>query len=276
MTPRDDFKVVPVSSPTSTAGMSPTPVRFGASVPRPPPQPARRCHQGCSVLNEIKDSCVAAFQWATKEGVCAEEPMRGTRFNILDVTLHTDAIHRGGGQLIPTCRRVCYAAAALPSPPVSRSPSTTCRDSVPRLWSRWYLLVPQRRRATSSPRSPVLVPPWLPSRLTCPSTSRSVSTPIFDRPPRVRLSLSPSSTTGSSFPALSRGGKTLDIVTGIRKRKGHKIGGAPARPLLRLRIQTIPLSYDGVDGVEQHADDYDDFYLFILLHLILRFSRSTF
>ncbi|PWN19399.1 P-loop containing nucleoside triphosphate hydrolase protein [Microstroma glucosiphilum] len=72
--------------------------------------------KGVQYLNEIKDSCVAAFQWATKEGPCAEENMRGVRFNILDVTLHTDAIHRGGGQLIPTCRRVCYAAALLATP----------------------------------------------------------------------------------------------------------------------------------------------------------------
>ncbi|UZJ51025.1 hypothetical protein CBS101457_000345 [Exobasidium rhododendri] len=72
--------------------------------------------KGVQYLNEIKDSCVAAFQWASKEGPCAEEPMRGVRFNILDVTLHTDAIHRGGGQIIPTCRRVCYAATLLAQP----------------------------------------------------------------------------------------------------------------------------------------------------------------
>ncbi|KAI0328500.1 eukaryotic translation elongation factor 2 [Cubamyces sp. BRFM 1775] len=72
--------------------------------------------KGVQYLNEIKDSCVAAFQWATKEGVCAEENMRGVRVNILDVTLHTDAIHRGGGQIIPTCRRVCYAACLLADP----------------------------------------------------------------------------------------------------------------------------------------------------------------
>ncbi|ODN74356.1 elongation factor 2, variant 1 [Cryptococcus amylolentus CBS 6039] len=67
-------------------------------------------------MNEIKDSCVAAFQWATKEGGIAEEPMRGIRYNILDCTLHADAIHRGGGQIIPTARRVCYAAQLLASP----------------------------------------------------------------------------------------------------------------------------------------------------------------
>ncbi|KAG9314173.1 P-loop containing nucleoside triphosphate hydrolase protein [Chiua virens] len=72
--------------------------------------------KGVQYLNEIKDSCVAAFQWATKEGVCAEENMRGVRVNVIDVTLHTDAIHRGGGQIIPTCRRVCYAACLLATP----------------------------------------------------------------------------------------------------------------------------------------------------------------
>lgn len=67
-------------------------------------------------MNEIKDSVVAAFQWATKEGGLAEEPMRGIRYNILDCTLHADAIHRGGGQIIPTARRVCYAAQLLAQP----------------------------------------------------------------------------------------------------------------------------------------------------------------
>ncbi|CAG8448556.1 6659_t:CDS:2 [Ambispora gerdemannii] len=72
--------------------------------------------KGVQYLNEIKDSCVAAFQWATKEGVCAEENMRSCRFNILDVVLHADAIHRGGGQIIPTCRRVIYAACLTATP----------------------------------------------------------------------------------------------------------------------------------------------------------------
>jgi elongation factor 2 len=67
-------------------------------------------------LNEIKDSVVSGFQWASREGPVAEEPMRSCRFNIMDVTLHADAIHRGGGQIIPTTRRVLYAAALLAEP----------------------------------------------------------------------------------------------------------------------------------------------------------------
>jgi len=74
--------------------------------------------KGVQYLNEIKDSCVAAFQWATKEGCLADENMRGIRFNILDVTLHADAIHRGGGQIIPTCRRVLYASVLSASPAI--------------------------------------------------------------------------------------------------------------------------------------------------------------
>lgn len=67
-------------------------------------------------LHEIKDSFEAAFQWATKEGVMCDENMRGIRFNIEDVTLHADAIHRGGGQIIPTARRVMYASELTATP----------------------------------------------------------------------------------------------------------------------------------------------------------------
>jgi elongation factor 2 len=35
---------------------------------------------------------------------------------MVSLQLHADAIHRGGGQLIPTCRRVCYAATLLATP----------------------------------------------------------------------------------------------------------------------------------------------------------------
>jgi elongation factor 2 len=74
------------------------------------------CTKSVQYLNEIKDSVIAGFQWATKEGVLCEENMRGVRFNILDVTLHADAIHRGGGQIIQTARRVCYASVLTANP----------------------------------------------------------------------------------------------------------------------------------------------------------------
>ena len=74
------------------------------------------CTKGVQYLNEIKDSVVAGFQWASKEGVLSEENLRGVRFNIFDVTLHADAIHRGGGQIIPITRRCLYACLLTASP----------------------------------------------------------------------------------------------------------------------------------------------------------------
>ncbi|KAJ2113827.1 translation elongation factor 2 [Coemansia sp. RSA 922] len=72
--------------------------------------------KGVQYVNEIKDSCVAGLLWAVKEGPCAEEPIRGCRFNILDVTLHADSIHRGAGQIGPTMRRVLHGAVMVSQP----------------------------------------------------------------------------------------------------------------------------------------------------------------
>ncbi|KIM34903.1 hypothetical protein M413DRAFT_449999, partial [Hebeloma cylindrosporum] len=72
--------------------------------------------KGVQYVNEIKDSCVAAFEWVTKKGVICEEAMRGVRINLLDVVLHADAIHRGGGQILPTMRRATYAACLVATP----------------------------------------------------------------------------------------------------------------------------------------------------------------
>ncbi len=50
------------------------------------------------------------------QGALCEENMRAIRFEIHDVTLHADAIHRGGGQIIPTARRVLYACQLTAQP----------------------------------------------------------------------------------------------------------------------------------------------------------------
>jgi len=89
------------------------------------------CSKGCSYLNEIKDSVVAGWEWASKEGPLCEENMRGVRMNIEDVTLHTDAIHRGGGQIIPTTRRVAYACFITATPRLLE-PIYLCEIAVPK------------------------------------------------------------------------------------------------------------------------------------------------
>merc|ERR1719352_551666 len=67
-------------------------------------------------LLEIKEHVNSAFQWISKEGPLCEENMRGVRFNLMDVKLHADSIHRGMGQIQPTARRVFYASLLTTMP----------------------------------------------------------------------------------------------------------------------------------------------------------------
>jgi len=59
---------------------------------------------------------VAGFDWVTREGVMAEENMRGVQFNINDVKVHSDNMHRGNSQIIPAARRVFYASQLCAKP----------------------------------------------------------------------------------------------------------------------------------------------------------------
>ena len=81
-------------------------------------------------MNEIKESIVSSFQWSSKQGVLCEENIRGMRFNIVDCELHTDAIHRGGGQLMPAARRLFYALE-LVSEPSLLEPIFSCDITAP-------------------------------------------------------------------------------------------------------------------------------------------------
>ena len=86
--------------------------------------------KGVNYLIEIKESVVGGFAWATQNGPLCEEQMRGCRFNLMDVVLHADAIHRGMGQIMPTARRVCFASMMMADPGLLE-PIYLCNISVP-------------------------------------------------------------------------------------------------------------------------------------------------
>jgi len=96
-------------------------------------------------LHEIKDHISAAFDWAISEGALCGEPMRGVRFNICDALLHADTIHRGGGQIIPTARRVFLAAQLAASPSVMEPIYLAEIKTIHELVSKVYSVVSQRR-----------------------------------------------------------------------------------------------------------------------------------
>ncbi|RSH89322.1 hypothetical protein EHS25_002434 [Saitozyma podzolica] len=68
------------------------------------------------LLGSVKESVKQGFQWATREGPLCDEPIRGVKFRILDAQLAQEPIYRGGGQIIPTSRRVCYSSFLLATP----------------------------------------------------------------------------------------------------------------------------------------------------------------
>lgn len=65
------------------------------------------------------NACLFAYQgfhWATREGPLCDEPLRNVKFKILDAVIAPEPLHRGGGQIIPTARRVCYSAFLMATP----------------------------------------------------------------------------------------------------------------------------------------------------------------
>eukprot|EP00559_Dactyliosolen_fragilissimus_P004939 CAMPEP_0184871968 /NCGR_PEP_ID=MMETSP0580-20130426/41021_1 /TAXON_ID=1118495 /ORGANISM="Dactyliosolen fragilissimus" /LENGTH=849 /DNA_ID=CAMNT_0027374699 /DNA_START=695 /DNA_END=3244 /DNA_ORIENTATION=- len=101
--------------------------------------------KGVNYLLEIKESVVGGFAWATQNGPLCEEQMRGCRFNLMDVVLHADAIHRGMGQIMPTARRVCFSSL-LSAEPGLLEPVYLCNISVPQdAMGNVYGVLTQRR-----------------------------------------------------------------------------------------------------------------------------------
>ena len=72
--------------------------------------------KGVQYVSEVKDSICSAFQWASKQGVLAEENMRGIRYNLTDAMIHADPAHRKQGQVIPCSRRLFHGLELLSHP----------------------------------------------------------------------------------------------------------------------------------------------------------------
>ena len=120
------------------------------------------------LLLGVRDTIRQGFTWAVREGPLCEErklfpaprihfmrsninsdapilpltllaAIRNSKFKITDVTLASEAIFRGGGQIIPTSRRACYSSFLMASPrlmePVYSCSMTGPADSVTSLYT---------------------------------------------------------------------------------------------------------------------------------------------
>ncbi|KAG7452130.1 Calreticulin-domain-containing protein [Guyanagaster necrorhizus] len=68
------------------------------------------------LLSTVKEHIKQGFQWGAREGPLCDEPMRNVKFRVLDASLAQEPIYRGGGQIVPTARRVCYSSFLMATP----------------------------------------------------------------------------------------------------------------------------------------------------------------
>ena len=96
-------------------------------------------------VNTVRETIKQGFSWGTREGPLCEEPIRNTRFKLTDLSLATDSISRGSGQIIPTARRTIYSSFLTASPrllePLYNVSMTGPADSV----SALYTVLSRRR-----------------------------------------------------------------------------------------------------------------------------------
>jgi elongation factor 2 len=174
-------------------------------------------------LSEIKDSLCAAFQQATSGGVFCDEAMRGCRFNLEDITLHADAIHRGAGQIMPCAKRV-FSACQINSGPSLLEPMFVVNIVVPQsAISGVYNTLSQRRGIVEQTNQ----------RVGTPLTQITAHLPVMESFGFTELLRR--NTAGEAFPQMSfshwqlvtgspydEGTMCNKIVTEVRKRKGLK------------------------------------------------------
>jgi elongation factor 2 len=157
-----------------------------------------------------------------------DENMRGCRFDIHDVTLHADAIHRGGGQILPTCRRVLYACELTGKPklqePIFLVEIQTPDDVVGPIYQTMTA-----RRGIVNEEQPVLGTPLMNMKCFLPVGESFGFTQALR-----------AATSGRAFPQcvfdhweelngdpLEEGSKANQIIEATRKRKGLKPGVPP-------------------------------------------------
>lgn len=63
-----------------------------------------------------KDAIVLGFQWCVSEGPLCDEPIRNTKFRILDAAILTQQIYRSTSVLVPLARQACGAGFMLATP----------------------------------------------------------------------------------------------------------------------------------------------------------------
>merc|ERR1711937_457450 len=182
---------------------------------------------GVQYLLEVKESVIAGLEWAAGSGPLAEEQMQGVRYNLMDVTMHADSIHRGMGQIMPPTRRAMYAGLMTGTPSLLE-PMYLAEITAPMSVVGGIYATLSKRRGITQGESP---------RPGTPLTVVKAFLPVaesFGFTAALR-----SNTGGQAFPQCVldhwhvitgdaiKGGMSNGVVLAIRKRKRKAIGEIP-------------------------------------------------
>ncbi|ODV79825.1 P-loop containing nucleoside triphosphate hydrolase protein [Suhomyces tanzawaensis NRRL Y-17324] len=94
------------------------------------------------LIYSVKDSISLGFKWSVNEGPLCNEPIRGTKFKILDAVLSGSEIQRSSAQIIPMTRRACYTGFLTATPRLMEPIYTvylTCTEACIRIVSKILL-----------------------------------------------------------------------------------------------------------------------------------------
>lgn len=74
------------------------------------------CTIGAQGLNEVKDGIIDGFTQGCLSGIIAKEKLRGIRFNLVDIQLHVDRVHRNANIMAQTMLRSMRACQLCNGP----------------------------------------------------------------------------------------------------------------------------------------------------------------
>jgi len=103
--------------------------------------------KGIQYMLEVKEHLFEGFKHATKEGPMLGESLRGGRFNLIDLGLHADSIHRGANQMIRPVEDL-VRGLVLAAQPILYEPIFNYTVSVPNEFATDCESVLKNKRAT--------------------------------------------------------------------------------------------------------------------------------
>ncbi|ORD98480.1 EF2 [Hepatospora eriocheir] len=101
--------------------------------------------KGIQYLNEVKDHINNGMKQGTSYGPILGEKVRGVRFNLKDVVLHADSIHRGANQILNPVERLCRGLI-LDGSPVIYEPIFSLNLSVVKTYGMACETIIKKRR----------------------------------------------------------------------------------------------------------------------------------